>query len=101
MRQRLVVIITPHERTARPRPDATEEVVMNELAPHTEHIGASVRRRYGHHWMMLACCIPMLLIVIALVVTGVASASAIIYALVCVAMMTVIMAGMGHGHGDN
>ena len=29
------------------------------------------------------------------------SAGAIGYALVCVAMMGVMMAGMGHGHGDN
>ena len=37
--------------------------------------------------MMLACCIPMLLIVGALVVTGVAGTGAIVYALVCTAMM--------------
>lgn len=71
---------------------------MKQLEPHAQHAGAPVRGGHaGHGWMMLACCIPMLLIVIALVVTGVASASTILYVLVCVAMT----AGMGHGHGDN
>jgi hypothetical protein len=75
---------------------------MNELTPHPRHAGAPVRGGHaGHGWMMLACCIPMLLIVIALVVTGLASASAILYALACVAMMAVMMAGMGHGSGHD
>ena len=74
---------------------------MSELKLHTQHAGASVHRGHAGHGWMLACCIPMLLVVIALVVTGVVSASAILYALACVAMMAVMMAGMGRGHGDN
>ena len=74
---------------------------MSQLQSHTKHRGVPATPHDGHHWMMLACCIPMLLIVIALVVTGVVSASAILYALACVAMMAVMMAGMGRGHSDN
>ena len=49
--------------------------------------------------MMLACCVPMLLIVGALVVTGVAGTGAIVYALVCTAMMAAMMLFMpGHKH---
>ena len=49
--------------------------------------------------MMLACCVPMLVIVGALVVTGVAGTGAIVYALVCTAMMAAMMFFMpGHKH---
>jgi len=74
---------------------------MSQLQSHTQHRGIGGTGHGGQHWMMLACCIPMLLVAVALVVTGVVSAGAIVYALVCVAMMGVMMAGMGHGHGDN
>ncbi len=70
---------------------------MSQFRSHTAHRGVAAIGHGGHRWMMLACCIPMLLVVGALVLTGVASGSAILYALVCVAMM----AGMGHGSGDN
>ena len=53
----------------------------------------------GHSWLMVACCIPMLMIVVALVATGVVGAGFIIYALVCTAMMAVMMLGMVHGDG--
>jgi hypothetical protein len=74
---------------------------MSQLQSHTEHRGVAGTQHGGHRWMMLACCIPMLLVVVALVLTGVASAGAILYALVCVAMMAVMMAGMGHSSGHN
>jgi hypothetical protein len=49
--------------------------------------------------MMLVCCLPMLLIVVALVATGVAGPGAILYALLCTAMMATMMFGMpGHRH---
>ena len=54
----------------------------------------------GHGLMMIACCIPMLVIAIALVATGVVSASFLILALVCTAMMALMMRGMGHGGGQ-
>lgn len=49
--------------------------------------------------MMIACCIPMLVIAIALVATGVASASFLVAAVGCAAMMALMMWGMGHGGG--
>lgn len=55
--------------------------------------------RWGHPLMMLVCCLPMLLIVGALVVTGVAGTGAIVYALICTAMMAAMMLFMpGHKH---
>jgi hypothetical protein len=54
----------------------------------------------GHRWMMMACCVPMLLIAVALVVSGVANAGAIFFAVACTAMMALMMVGMGHG-ADN
>lgn len=52
---------------------------------------------HGHRWMMIACCIPMLVIAIALVVTGVASVSFIVFAVLCTLMMALMMGGMDHG----
>ena len=48
----------------------------------------------GHSWMMIACCIPMLIIAIVLVATGVAGAGFIFVALMCTAMMWMMMRGM-------
>ena len=69
---------------------------MTDLEPRSPHAGMTHDRHGGHHWMMIACCIPMLVIAAALVITGVANASAIVFALTCTAMMAVMMAGMGH-----
>ena len=51
----------------------------------------------GHHWMMVACCIPMLVIAVVLVATGVASAGVIFIALMCFGMMWLMMRGMSGG----
>lgn len=62
-------------------------------APHDQRHG-------GHgHWMMVACCIPMLVIAIVLVATGVAGAGFIFVAIMCTAMMWMMMRGMSQG-GD-
>ena len=53
----------------------------------------------GHDWMMIACCIPMLLIAIVLVATGVASAGFILVAIMCTAMMWMMMRGMSGSGG--
>lgn len=53
-------------------------------------------RHAGHGWLMMACCIPMLAIAVALVATGVAGVGFIVAALVCTAMMAVMMRGMSH-----
>lgn len=52
----------------------------------------------GHRWMMIACCIPMLVVVAALVATGIAGTGAIIYAVVCLAMMWLMMKAMPGSH---
>jgi hypothetical protein len=52
----------------------------------------------AHRWMMIACCIPMLVIVGVLVATGVAGAGAILYAVVCLAMMALMMRLMPGSH---
>ena len=55
----------------------------------------------GHGWMMIACCIPMIAIAIAvaLVATGVVGVGFIFGALVCTALMALMMRGMSHGDG--
>jgi hypothetical protein len=45
----------------------------------------------GHRWMMIACCIPMLVIAIVLVATGVAGVGFIFAAIMCTAMMAMMM----------
>jgi hypothetical protein len=52
----------------------------------------------GHGWMMIACCIPMLVIAVVLVATGVAGAGFIFAAIMCTAMMWMMMRGMSGGH---
>lgn len=73
---------------------------MTDLEPRSPHTGMPGDRHEGHgghRWMMIICCVPMLLIAVVVVVSGVANAGAIVFALVCTAMMAVMMAGMGHG----
>ena len=53
----------------------------------------------GHHWMMMACCIPMVIIVLALVATGTVSVGFILFAVLCVGMMALMMRAMDHGSG--
>ena len=54
----------------------------------------------GHHWMMIACCIPMLVIAAVLVATGVAGAGFILVALMCTAMIAMMMGCMSHDSDD-
>ena len=72
----------------------------------TPHQGGRPEEGAGarHSWMMIACCIPMLAIAVALVVTGVVSPGFLVIALLCTAMMAMMMRGGGHsgshgGHG--
>ena len=56
-------------------------------------------KAHGHsHWLMIACCVPMLVIAVALAATGVASPTFVIGAVVCTVMMALMMGGM-HGSG--
>jgi hypothetical protein len=51
----------------------------------------------GHGWMMIVCCIPMLIIAAALVAAGVVGVGFIFAAVMCTAMMAIMMRAMGHG----
>ena len=51
----------------------------------------------GHGWMMIACCIPMIIIAVVLVATGVIGVGWILVSFACLAMMAVMMRGMGGG----
>lgn len=55
----------------------------------------------GHHWMMIACCVPMLAIALALVAAGVVNAGFLLVAVGCTAMMYLMMRGMGHDSSDS
>lgn len=56
----------------------------------SEHTGTSGGRG---HWLMVACCIPMLVIAIVLVASG-ASIGTLVIAAACTAMMALMMIGM-------
>ncbi|MEO5876300.1 MAG: hypothetical protein ABIS86_21850 [Streptosporangiaceae bacterium] len=49
----------------------------------------------GHGWMMIACCVPMLVIAVVLVATGVVGFGFVFVAIMCTAMMALMMRGMG------
>ena len=55
------------------------------------------RRLMGHQLLMMVCCIPMLVIVGVLILTGVLGSGAMVYALVCTAMMAAMMFMMPGG----
>lgn len=55
-------------------------------------------RSSGHGWMMIACCIPMLVIATVLVATGAAGIGFLLAAIMCTAMMALMMAGMSSHH---
>lgn len=63
---------------------------------HPDHAGKG-----RHGWMMIVCCIPMLAIAGILVATGVLSAGFLLLAVVCTAMMALMMGGMDHGRGGD
>jgi hypothetical protein len=58
-------------------------------------------RHGGHDWMMIACCVPMLVIAVVLVATGVAGAGLLFAAIMCTAMMWMMMRGMSGGSGGH
>jgi hypothetical protein len=89
----------PHH-DPQPWPYATTDPTAAGRDPHAEqprmtegHAGHG-----GHGLMMLVCCIPMILIAVALVATGAAGSGAIVGALLCTAMMAVMMFTMPGGH---
>jgi hypothetical protein len=65
-------------------------------ATHAEH-----RKGHGHsHWMMIACCVPMVLVAVFLLAGG-AGLAAFAPALLCAAMMGLMMLGMSRLHRGN
>ena len=70
---------------------------MSTQSPHTGHdrsvprVGSAHGGHGAHRWMMIASCIPMLLVLGALVVSGAAGAGIIMVAVVCLAMMALMM----------
>lgn len=68
---------------------------------HQQHDHGDPAGGHGGHsrWMMIACCVPMLVIAIVLVATGIAGVGFIIAAVMCTAMMAIMMRGMSSGGG--
>lgn len=56
-------------------------------------------RGLGHHWLMIACCIPMLVIAGAIALSG-AGIGFFVVAVMCTAMMALMMVGMSGGGTD-
>ncbi len=54
----------------------------------------------GHGWMMIACCSSMVAIAVVLFATGVASVGFLVVALMCTAMMAMMMRRMSQGDQD-
>lgn len=53
----------------------------------------------GHgRWMMIACCVPMLAIAVAVAISG-AGFGFLLIAVMCTAMMVLMMGGMSGGDG--
>jgi len=90
-----------------PHDSTHHDHLTTSIDPHAGHeTGSSsaqpghAGRGHGHHWMMMACCVPMLVIAVALVATGTAGAGTIVWAIGCTLLMALMMGGMGgHGHG--
>ncbi|MGY5080900.1 hypothetical protein ACWIGX_28045 [Streptomyces nigrescens] len=57
------------------------------------------RRRGSRGWIMLACCIPLVIIVFVLAATGVVDFGFGFVAIACLAMMALMMRGMGGSGG--
>jgi hypothetical protein len=65
---------------------------------HADHDVHGGMGHAGHGWMMIACCIPMLIIAVVLVAAGVGGAGFTFAALMCAAMMWLMMRSRGARH---
>ena len=72
---------------------------MNMFADKPTESGDEGGGNGGHSWLMIACCIPMLVIAVVLVATGVAGAGFVFAAIICTAMMWMMMRGMSGSGG--
>ena len=68
--------------------------MLDDRPPTGDEQGGPRHGHGGHSWMMIACCIPMLIIAVVLVATGTAGAGFIFAAIMCTAMMWMMMRGM-------
>ena len=83
----------------------TEKAVAAAETPDRREDGSDHSHAKGHggghghsHWMMIACCVPMLLVAVLLLAGGAGLAS-LAPLLVCAAMMGLMMVGMSRMHG--
>lgn len=68
---------------------------MNDLETGESNAQDEEGGRGGHgHWMMIACCVPMLVIAGVLVATGVVGYGFAVVAIMCTAMMALMMVAM-------
>lgn len=82
----------PHH-DPRPAPYASTDPTTTNRTADAAHGGHG-----AHGLMMLICCIPMIVLAVALVATGVAGSGVIVGALLCTAMMAVMMLAMPGSH---
>ena len=75
--------------TSQPKMPSNPPLQQPQVSEHDDHTGHAGHG--GHKLMMIACCVPMLVIVGVLVATGVAGSGFIIYAVLCTAMMAMMM----------
>jgi Flp pilus assembly protein TadB len=73
---------------------------MSELDTRQTKAPDQEKTHSGHGWMMMICCVPMLVIAIVLVATGVAGVGFIFVAIMCTAMMAMMMQMMMPGDRD-
>ncbi len=70
--------------------------------PHTQDDRAALQDRHagsGHGWMMWLMCLPMVIFAIVLMTTTAAGAAALVPAILCVAMMALMMRMHGGSGG--
>ena len=70
--------------------------VERKRAGDEEHDQEGPRRGVGRHWLMIACCIPMLAIAALIAATG-AGWGFFVAAVACTAMMAAMMGAMSGG----
>src|SRR5581483_1365171 len=80
-------------RSATPRPPI--DISHQAEDPASRHDPEHHSGHHGHGWMMIACCVPMLALAVILVATGAVSPGFLLVAIGCMAMMALMMRGMG------
>ena len=77
-----------------------QTAIPTDAAPQADPQSGHDRNGRGHALMMLLMCAPMVVVVTLLVVSGAAGAGSFVVVIACMAMMALMMRGMGHGSGD-